>query len=114
MGCAPPAPVGADDVTRYTGLTLCPGSLITDRTTAEERDTVPGFSFHVVLKLDQSCEAKLIDQLARLSPRGCPPAWTRQRGCYIEDASVVGLTKKRTSIMITPAGAGRYDLRFYQ
>jgi hypothetical protein len=104
----------ADEVERYTGLTLCAETLVEDRTTPEERDTAPGFSLHVLLHLNQTCEVKLIEQLAALAPLDCPPNWTRQNGCYIEDASVGGRTEKRSSILIRPLGPGSYDLRFYQ
>jgi hypothetical protein len=109
--CSAP-PVRASDITHYTGLTLCPGARVTDLTTPEERDTTPGFSFHVVLTLDRACEAQLIQQLAELSARDCSPAWTRKNGCVVLDASVGGRTRKHTSVGVTPLGSGRYDLRF--
>lgn len=107
-----PKPVTPNDVTRYTGVRLCDGAQVRDLTTPQERDTTPGYSFHVELLLPPTCEGAFEGQLAAFPASSCAhmaPA----SPCSVDDASLGGATKKPTTIIATPLGGGRYDLRFY-
>lgn len=109
-GCARAESIDASFVREYTGLQLCPGAVVRDLTTVEERDTTPGFSFHVELVMDASCIAEFEQQLGVM---GCPTPLSAV-GCYVQDASKHGLTERHTSLMIGPSSEGQFDLRFYQ
>lgn len=111
-GCAP-KPTTAADVTRYTSLRLCDGGAVRDLTTPEERDTAPGFSFHVDVVLPLACKEDFERQLATLAGSQCAHL-AQGIGCFVEDASVRGATKKHTSVMARPLGGAHYDLRFYE
>lgn len=107
-------PMMRADVSRYTGLQLCEATAVRDLTSREERDTTPGFSFHVQLDLPADCEAALAAQMARLEPAHCG-SWPKvSRICFIQDASIRGPAKKHTTIMAEALGGGRYDVRFYE
>lgn len=109
-GCARAEPVNASSVREYTGLRLCPGAVVRDLTATEQRDTTPGFSFHVELAMNASCTSEFERQLRAM---GCPTPLSTG-GCYVQDASKYGVTERHTSISIHPSSAGRYNLRFYQ
>lgn len=111
-GCAP-KPTTAADVKQYTSLRLCNGAKVRDLTTPEERDTTPGFSFHVDLVLPPACKADFESQLATLGGGQCVHS-AEGADCLVQDASVHGATKKHTSIMAKALGGARYDLRFYE
>ena len=93
----------------YRSLRLCNGAVVRDLTTPEERDTTPGFSFHVDLALPPACKADFEKQLATLAGADCIAA-----DCFVEDTSVHGATKKHTTIMTRALGGTRYDLRFFE
>jgi hypothetical protein len=112
-GCSA-APVNASDVKRYTGVRLCDAATVRDRTTPEERDTTPGFSFHVVLRMPAACQRDFEAQLAEIAGAECPNWPHAQRACLILDASKRGSTKKHTTVNATALGGGLYDLRFYE
>lgn len=109
-GCAQAEPVNASFVREYTGLRLCPGAVVRDLTTTEERDTTPGFSFHVELAMSASCSSEFEQQLGAM---GCPTPLSTG-GCYVQDTSKYGVSERHTSLGIHPSSQGRYDLRFYQ
>jgi hypothetical protein len=111
-GCLPAADPGSNrsDFEKYTSLKLCPGDRLVDRTTSQERDTTPGFSFHIEVQLNRSCAAQFEHQLAILDPTGCGPARLRATGCFIQD--VWPHAKKHTTLYVTPISASRYDVRF--
>lgn len=109
-GCAQAEPVNASFVSEYTGLRLCPGAVVRDLTTTEQRETTPGFSFQVELAMNASCSAEFERQLRAM---GCPTPLSTG-GCYVQDTSKYGVTARHTSLLIGPLSEGRYDLRFYQ
>jgi len=104
-------PVTAVDIRHYTGLSLCEGAPVKDLTTRQERDTVPGFSYHVAFRLNASCEASFREQLAALPTSGCHATGDLSRGCAVEDA--YPKADKHTAIMVTSLGSGQYEMRFY-
>ena len=83
-----------------------------DLTTPEERDTVPGFSYHVALQLDATCEASFRRQLALLRSSSCEAAADLSRGCFVQDA--YPRASEHTSIAVSSRGSGGYDMRFYE
>lgn len=95
----------------YTGIDLCPSARVIDLTTAAERDTVPGFSFHVGLSLDRACDASFRRQLAAISPPDCAATALRRHGCTILD--VARHAGPHATIIVVPADRGHYDMRFY-
>ena len=105
-------PVTNADVRHYTGLLLCPSTLVRDLTSNQERDTTPGFSFHVSIALDPSCETSFRNQLAGLAKSGCTTDASLSRGCYVEDA--YPKAGEHTSIIVSKVGRRTYDMRFYQ
>jgi hypothetical protein len=109
-GCAQAEPINPSFVREYTGLQLCQGATVRDLTTAEERDTTPGFTFHVELAMSPSCTPDFEQQLGTM---GCPTPLSRA-GCGVQDTSKYGVTERHTSLSIHPTSEGRYDLRFYQ
>lgn len=109
--CAPAEPVSRSTITQYTGLELCADVDVRDLTTPQERDTVPGFSFHVELGMTPQCRQAFERQLAEM---GCSATLTPAHGCHVEDASGHGRTRHHASIMVRPLSNGRYDLRVYQ
>jgi len=110
--CASSGPASSDDVEHYTGISLCPSTRVEDLTTEQERDTAPGFSYHVQLTMDRLCARDFELQLSRISQGACTPDLLRSSGCSVQDAS--GVTGKHVSISALVIGAGRYDVRFYQ
>lgn len=111
-GCGHPQPISAADVHHYTGLQLCPTAQVIDLTTPRERDTVPGFSYHIRLDLDRTCGSSLQTQLAKLWPSECPAAKLNADGCFIQDAWPKAA--KHTTIVMRPLGGNRFDLAFYE
>jgi len=110
--CSSATPVTKSGIERYTGIKLCPGATVHDLTTVEERDTTPGFSYHVTLDVPLSCAASFERQLAALSHNECTPERLRRTGCFMQD--VYPAVEKRSSMMIGPLRANRFDLRFYE
>lgn len=110
--CSTADPVTVRDFKRYTGVALCPAAQIRDLTTPEERDTTPGFSFHVRLKLNRTCAAAFERQLARVSPSDCASNLLRPHGCTVDDAYAA--SGMHTSIATVPIAPGEYDVRFWE
>lgn len=108
--CASADPVTVRDINNYTGIVLCPAAAVRDLTTKEERDTTPGFSFHVTVGLTPDCAASFERQLATLSPTECTLERVRASGCFVQDAYPT--STKHSSIMVHPLGGNRFDLRF--
>jgi hypothetical protein len=105
-------PLTISDFKHYTGIALCPAARFRDVTTPEERDTTPGFSFHVKLGLSPKCAKDFERQLAALSPPECASNLLRPDGCHVEDAyAVAGV---HTSIIARPIATGEYDVRFWE
>jgi hypothetical protein len=109
--CSSASPVTAKDIQHYTGIELCPAAAVHDLTSKEERDTTPGFSFHVTLGVPSDCVASFERQLAKLSPSECSPERVLGPGCFVRDAYPTA--GKHTSIMVHRLGDNRFDLRFY-
>ena len=107
-----PTPVTVADVRHYTGIGLCDAAGLKDLTTQQERDTVPGFSYHVALNLNATCEASFRRQLAQLPTSSCYAAADLSGGCFVQDAYPTA--SKHTSIVVTSLGSGRYDMSFYE
>ena len=105
-------PVTTADVRRYTGLSLCSSASVRDLTSNQERDTTPGYYFHVRIALDPTCDSSFRNQLAGLPKSGCTTAASLNQGCYVEDA--YPKAAKHTSIMVSEVGRRTYDMRFYQ
>jgi hypothetical protein len=112
FGCAPQRATVAD-IARYTSLRLCNGTIVHDLTSPGERDTTPGFSFHVEVVLPPTCTADFERQIAMLGGDACS-AWPQRTECFVEDASTRGATKKHSTIMAKALGGAHYDLRFYE
>lgn len=110
--CSTADPVAVDDFRHYTGIALCPAARIRDLTTPDERDTTPGFSFHVRLQLNQECAASFERQLARLSPPACSSNLLRPNGCMVDDAYAA--SGMHASIATVPITTGIYDVRFWE
>jgi hypothetical protein len=104
-------PGSVDGVHHYTGLALCDGTKVNDLTTPEERETVPGFSYHVAFRLDAACQASFRRQLAELPGNNCPANGDLSRGCSVQDA--YPKANKHTTITVTSLGSGQYDMRFF-
>lgn len=111
LGACSAAPVKSADVEHYTGILLCPSAVVRDLTTGEERNTTPGFSFHVEIVVKSACEASFRKQLAALPTSGCAATANLSGGCFVKDA--FPKASKSTSIMVFASGEHRYDLRFY-
>jgi hypothetical protein len=109
---ARPKPITASDIQAYTGVKLCPTDKILDKTTDQERDTTPGFSYRVELALDRKCIASFEAQLAGLSASQCTQARLRDSGCMIQDT--FPKTAKHATVVVHPLGDGRYDLAFFE
>lgn len=109
--CRSADPVTVLDIKDYTGVDLCPAAAVHDVTTKEERDTTPGFSFHVIVGLTPKCAASLEKQLVAISPTECTLEHVRGQGCFVKDAYPT--SAKHSSIMVHPVGRNRFDLRFY-
>lgn len=110
--CSTADPVTSRDFKRYTGVTLCPAAQIRDLTTPEERDTTPGFSFHVRLKLNRACAAAFERQLAEVSPPACASNLIRPYGCMIDDAyPASGIHTTIATVAVAPSD---YDVRIYE
>ena len=105
-------PITTDDVRHDTGISLCQSTLVRDLTSSEERDTVPGFSFHVEFSLDSACESSFRKQLAELPTSSCALTTDLSQACYVEDA--FPKAAEHTSIMVSALGRRTYDMRFYQ
>src|SRR3954464_5487930 len=99
VGACSPTPVTVADVRRYTGIGLCDAAGLKDLTTHEERETVPGFSYHVALQFDATCEASFRRQLALLPASSCDRTADLSRGCFVQDAYPTA--SKHTSIAVT-------------
>jgi hypothetical protein len=104
--CAQAEPVSVPDIEHYTGIKLCPDTVIRDLTTKEERNTFVGFSFHVELAMSAACRASFEEQLANMSSE-CAPLTVE--GCFV-DASEIG----PANITVHPISGGRYDVRFWE
>lgn len=102
----------ASDFERYTGVKLCASDRLLDRTSDQERDVTPGFTFHVELELDRRCHPQFEERLARLSLQGCTPTRARAEGCFVEDASPHA--EKHSSLIVKPLSANRYEVRFWE
>lgn len=109
-GCAQVEPINPSFIREYTGLQLCPGAVVRDLTTTEERNTTPGFVFHAELAMNASCTPEFERQLEAM---GCQTPLSTA-GCGVQDTSKYGVTRRHTSLSIHPSSEGRYDLRFYQ
>ena len=59
------------DIKDFTGIELCPAAAVQDVTTKEERDTTPGFSFHVIVWLALKCAALFKRQVVAISRTEC-------------------------------------------
>jgi len=100
-------------VKHYTGIALCPTAQVEDRTTSQESNTVPGFSYHVTLTLDPHCVDDFKRQLSAISPPDCSREFLQlHHECYVQDASAA--SGIHTSIMASMIAPGRYDVRFYE
>lgn len=110
--CSSANPVTKSDIKQYTGINLCPAVTIEDLTTTEERDTTPGFSFHVAIDMPPACTASFERQLAALSRDECSSMRVRQSGCSMQAAYPAAA--EHTSTMIYPLSGNRFDLRFYE
>jgi hypothetical protein len=106
-GCSP-----SSDLKRETNIRLCPGAGVQDLTTQQERNTTPGFSYHLRLSLDPTCARDFERQLSSISPRECPIEWLRKNGCTVMDTYAA--SGKHTTIMAKPISPDKYDVRFYQ
>lgn len=60
-------PITSADIKRYTGIQLCEAATIKDVTTPEETDTVPGFSYHVILTMPQHYQRSFEFQINHLT-----------------------------------------------
>ena len=103
----------APEVHRYTGLKLCPGTRVSDLTTAQERAEAAGYAFHLVLALPPSCQAAFEAQLSRLAGQDCRSMPNRTHTCVIPDAALAGATVLHATLEVTPIGGALYDVRFY-
>jgi hypothetical protein len=116
-GCAAPLATirlaTAPEVHRYTGLKLCPGTLVSDLTSPREREAATGYWFHLVLALPPSCQAEFEAQLSRLAGQDCRSTPNRTHTCVIPDAAAAGATVLHATLEVTPFGGALYDVRFY-
>jgi hypothetical protein len=99
------------EIRHYTGLSLCQGADVRDLTTREEKETTPGYSYHVALTLDAGCEASFRKQLAELPGNNCNATGDLSRGCAVEDA--YPKAQKHTSITLRSLRPGQYDMSFW-
>lgn len=106
-GCSP-----SSDLKRETSIQFCPNAGVQDFTTPQERDTTPGFSYHLRLTLDPACARDFERQLSAISPKECPIEWLRKNGCTVMDSYAAA--GKHTTIMAKPMSPGQYDVRFFQ
>jgi hypothetical protein len=97
---------------RFTGVELCTGDQLSDRSSDAERNTVPGFAFHVEVQLDRSCPSKFEDKLAMLAPRECATDKVKSGGCYVKDAWPHAT--EHTTVIVKPLTADRYEVRFWE
>ena len=111
VGACSTQTVTASDIRHYTSIALCPTASVSDLTTQEERDTVPGFSFHVMLKMDAPCAISFERQLAAVAPVECVRNRLHVAGCYAIGNETK--TAMHTTIVVRPTGKGLYDLRFF-
>ena len=110
--CSSDTVVGIADIKTNTGIDLCPNAIVTDVTTAEERSTTPGFSYHVELDLDQPCDVAFLTQLNTHWPHECSSDILKVNGCAILDTRP--RSNKRATAIIRRLSEGSYDFRFYQ
>lgn len=111
-GCAP-RPMDVSELRHYTGLKLCDGARVHDLSTRQERDTTPGFSFHVTLAMPQMCRSSFEGQVRRLAGGNCASLSDRF-ACFVMDASASGTTHIHTSLAVQQTAGSEYDLRFYE
>lgn len=105
-------PFSQAEFEHYTGVELCAGDRVDDQSSLEERDTVPGFSYHLRVQLDRSCHRQFEDKVAALWPKECEANRIKASGCQIQDAWPHA--KKHTSMSLTPLSPDHYDVRLWE
>lgn len=93
------------------GVELCRTARVTDLTTDAERNSYPGYSYHVSLQLDTACDSAFRQQLAELAPPECPVRTLRRHGCTIHD--VARAAGRHATVLVVPGRSGAYDVRFF-
>ncbi|WP_150291604.1 hypothetical protein [Sphingobium estronivorans] len=108
--CGTPQAVTQTEIKEYMGLEICRTAEVHDLTTPEERNTTPGFSYHIKLQFDPECADQFKRQLQRISPVECAMERVQVTGCWIQDAKPQ--SGKHTSVAVHPLGATSFDVRF--
>jgi hypothetical protein len=111
-GCSP-KPLGLADIEHYTGLRPCEGSVARDLTTNAERNTTPGFSFHVQLQVPPACTGPFEAQVRALPGAHCGGWPQSARTCFVEDEPK-GRAQKHTNVAAHTLGGASYDLRLWE